>query len=80
MLLWWCYINTTVQYHRTHKEKNWALTLKQCNLFLVNYASLVAGSYADVTSTGTGQHERKTLNIKENVAPQWWERESWQRF
>lgn len=69
MLLRWCYIDTSVQYQRPHEEKNRALTLKQCNLLLVNYASLVAGSYADVTSTGTGQHERKISEYEGKCRP-----------
>lgn len=48
-----------VQFQRPLQEKKRALTLKECNLFLVNHASLLAGSYTDVTSTGTGQHERE---------------------
>lgn len=49
-----------VQYQRPPQEKEiWALTLKEYNLFLVSYANLLAGSYADVTSAGTGQRERK---------------------
>lgn len=58
-----------VQYSVRRKKR--ALTLKECNMFLVNYASLSAGSY--VTSPALVQdntREKKTLNMEENVAPQ----------
>lgn len=40
-----------------------ALNLKECHQFPVNHVRILPGECADVTSSSTGQHERKSLNV-----------------